>query len=496
MLRWVRGWSSGGSRGWWTAFALFFVLGVLWSFASPLFSVADEPGHVVRAVAVGRGQFGGSERDDFPDHQVRSTVQVPALYSTATSIPSCYIGQTNVAASCAPALEGSTKTAAVLTQVGRYPPAYYVAVGLASRPFSAVAGVHVMRMVTAAIAAALLASAFASARAVRDSNALTLGLALAVTPMLLFLAGGVNPSGVEIASAIALWTSLVALVLLPSMESRARLAARVGIAGSVLVLSRQLGPLLAALIVVTVVLFAGPERLRALWREKAVRAWTGAIAICTVVAVAWIVGRHTLSGIGGTPPSQPLSDSALVQTSLGNTGGNVLQMIGSFGWTDTPAPLLTYYVWFALLGFVVLLSILNGTVRQLTLLAGLVTVVIVLPVAFEASHARDIGFVWLGRYTLPLAAGIPILAAVASRDAIPRLGWRLSPTVATLLATAQLAAFVWALRRFTGSLNLVNGGTWSPPGSSLLLVIAFAGATACYGWWLWRSLAPTRRTGS
>jgi len=120
-------------RAWWTSFLVLFVMGALWSLASPIFSVADEPAHVVRAAAVARGQLGGRDSTAFVDGQVRTEVRVPLVYATATSLPACYIGRTDVSAGCAPPFAGPKETGPVLTQVGRYPPTYYALVGLPGR---------------------------------------------------------------------------------------------------------------------------------------------------------------------------------------------------------------------------------------------------------------------------------------------------------------------------------------------------------------------------
>jgi len=230
-------------------------------------------------------------------------VDVPAIFAKATDLPTCFIGRTDVTADCAPPFKGSDSPGKVLTQVGRYPPAYYFAVGLPTLVWPSAAGVRVMRLVSAAITAALLASAFVTAQGSRRREGLVLGLVVAVTPMVFFLGGSVNPSGVEIAGAIGLWSALVTLVLTEpgepqSVETTGRLALRAAVAGSALVLSRQLGPLYALLIVAVVAAFAGRRRVAALARRPEVRRWGAALGAVSVVSIAWILAKHTLSGLG------------------------------------------------------------------------------------------------------------------------------------------------------------------------------------------------------
>jgi hypothetical protein len=470
-------------RAWWTSFLIFFVMGALWSLASPLFSVADEPAHVVRAAAVGRGQLGGKESTEFVDHQVRTEVQVPLVYATATTLPACYIGRIDVSAGCAAPFAGPTETGPVLTQVGRYPPSYYALVGLPTRWLPAAAGVRLMRLLTAAVAAALLASAFGAARGLA-----VVGLAVAVTPMVVFFAGSVNPSGIELAAAVAFWTGLIGLVL----DRTDGAATRVAVAGSALLLARQLGPLMAGLIVVVIAVVAGRAQVRAALARPEVRRAAVVLGAVALAAVAWIVIRHTFTGIGGTPPRDALSPLEVIRTSLGRTPRNVLQMIGSFGWTDTPAPAVTYYLWFACIGLLGFAALARTTRRETVALVLLTALVVAVPVALESPRAREIGFVWLGRYILPLAAGLPLLAARFGADLLRTAGARLVALVAGAVALGHVLAFVWALDRFTG--GLATGREWSPPGTAPVLILAFAGVAALYGWWLTRLAALSPRT--
>jgi hypothetical protein len=463
-----------------------FAMGALWSLASPVFSVADEPGHVVRAAAVVRGQLGGRDSTAFVDHQVRTEVRVPLIFATATSLPACYIGRTGESAGCAPPFAGPKAPGPVLTQVGRYPPTYYALVGLPGRWWPSVAGVHSMRLLSAALAAALLASAFTSLRDIESGSAVLLGVAAAVTPMVVFLAGSVNPSALELAAAVGLWTAATGLLLGHREGTAGRFAARAAVAGSALLLSRQLGPVMAGLILVVMAVVAGPERLRLAAARHEVRRAAVVLGVVALASVAWILGRHTLSGVGGTPPPTALSLKAVVQMSFGQTPRNLLQMIGSFGWTDTAAPTLTYLLWFGCLGFLTFAALAVAGRREAAGLALLVALVVALPVALESSRAREIGFVWLGRYTLPLAAGLPILAARLGAPVLRAAGRRLTPLFVAALAVAHLLAFVWALKRYTHGFGFGAPDPWAPPGSTPVLILVFAVASAAYGWWLTR----------
>jgi len=166
-----------------------------------------------------------------------------------------------------------------------------------------------------------------------------------------------------------------------------------------------------------------------------------------------------------------------------NTGKNVLQMIGSFGWTDTPSPPVTHYLWLACIGAVVIVGVARASRRQAAALLGLGAIIVALPVALESSHAREIGFVWLGRYTLPLAVGIPILAATMGHESFKALGRRVVTVVVGLLAVAHALAFGGALLRYSGSAGFLGSARWSPPGSIAVLLVAYTVAVAVYAVW-------------
>ena len=117
-----------------------------------------------------------------------------------------------VPASCAPSIGSDTTLAPATTEAGAYPPLYYLLVGWPSRLLAPQPAIYAMRMIGALLAAALLASGLASATQIGRRRLVVTGAALALTPMALYLAGVVNPNGLEIAGAFCLW--LAALDLL------------------------------------------------------------------------------------------------------------------------------------------------------------------------------------------------------------------------------------------------------------------------------------------
>lgn len=178
-------------------------------------------------------------------------------------------------------------------------------------------------------------------------------------------------------------------------------------------------------------------------------------------------------------------------------------MVGIFGWLDASVSPFVYYVWFFSVGLLVLRGIAAATGRVLlALLVGLVTVV-ALPALIEFPSAPVTGLMWQGRYTLPLAVGIPVLAvyAIAPQRALPggdehvvRLPPRLLVLIPATLSVAHVVAFYWALRRYTvgvtGTLDALHG-RWQPPLSAAGVTVLFAASVAAYATLLCRLVMPS-----
>jgi len=498
-------------RGWWVSFAILFALGALWALANPPTAAPDELAHVVHAAAVSRGDFFGrpvtrEQRAEFPGRfgfgsneggsiRVYRSVKAPEIYDRPDWY--CFVTHPEQTAACLD-FTGPQRVTGIITHTTRYPPAYHAWVGIPARLVSAGPGaVYVMRLAAVVLMAALVASAVASLRRLGDSPYVRLGLLVALTPIAIFLGASVNPSGVEVAAGLALWVSGAVL----ASEARssgnghldARLIARVGIAAAVLALTRQLGPLWLGLIVLVLAGLAGMQGLRVLRASRALWVWGVVVGASVAVQLAWIVwvgalDPHNFLGVASHQDGIELTRRAIGDSFLG-----FREMIGVFGWLDVPAPTLVFLVWIAVLGGLSALAVAFGRRREVVALVVVSTATAVLPVAF---YVQQSGYAnhWQGRYTMPLAVGVPVLGALALRDTAVRNA-RLTAVVLAggALGAAHVLAYAQNLRRYTvgatGTIWFWTQETWSPPVSSLLLVLGFVVATA--GWVTW-VLSPSR----
>lgn len=445
---------------------LFFIALAVWSWATPLYGVPDEPAHEVKAVAVVRGQFSGSNVGGSSDPYLGVTI--PQLYARAGTTTRCFAFKADVPASCAPTPTGGSTPTKVSTYVGRYPPLYYSLVGLPSLATASAAGVYLMRLASALLSAVFLALAATTIVIWSRSVLLLAGLALAATPTLFFLGGAINPSGLEVSSAICLWCAALVLVLERSKDPPPGLVATVAFSGTTMVLIRGLSPLWLALIGLSVLALA-PRRALALLGHRSCRFAAAVIAGGVVLALVWIVEEHTLDFKHSvlTAPKH-ISDLGILEGVFGRTPAFLAEMIGQFGWLDTPSPLTTYVIWYVGVGALVGVAVVFAGRRQIAGLLGVTLAGFAVPFMISASEVRNSGFGWQGKDSLPLVVGIPLVAAAAigRPEAMRGRCSRLVGFVAVAVAVAQVAAFAQALRRnavgLNGPLNYLHG-SWRPP---------------------------------
>jgi hypothetical protein len=492
-IRWCR---ATPRRLWWSAFVVFCALGACWSIATPLFASPDEPAHVVRAASVVRGQILGSDpRKDTRALHGSLIVDLPALYSSAQRVD-CYAFKADTPANCASFTGSSTEERRVPTSAGRHPPWYYAVIGLPSLVMVSGMGVRAMRLLNVALTAALLASALIMLLRFERFRLVALGFACSVTPMLLFLAGVVNPSAIEIAAGILFWIGGYTLIAEVPGRIDARVVVRVTVAGSVLALTRQLGPFWLVLIALTLLAVGGRAATRALWASRPVRIGVIVMVVACLAQMLWIGATGTLDASNSNVPGVPGSFTQLFSGSLGRGLIYYNELIGVFGWRDTAPPTAVWLFWTAVLAGVVMMGILAAPRRMVLAVLSTAALTWFIPIILEARSAGTAGYFWQGRYTLPLAVGVPILAAVGSADrrwpssVLTRVAW----ITGLALGAAQVLAFVQSIHRYTvgtrHKFDFFASTPWEPPLPALLLTVAFV--VAVVAWYL-LLLAPTGR---
>ncbi|SSC24647.1 Protein of unknown function DUF2142, membrane, partial [Klenkia terrae] len=472
-----------GRLRWLVLFVALSALGGVWAVATPLYGVPDEPAHAVYSAAAVRGELFE------PGDGNRVEVRVPADFAAAGAVPVCYAFQPEVPAGCAAAYPDVDGEASVVTTAGRYPPAYYLYAGLATFVDSGAQTVYLMRLLTAVLVGALLASATCSVLDRRRAPWTSLGLALAGTPMLFFFAGAVNPQAPEIAAAVLLWTSGAALLVTlradPGRQLRLRdpLVRRVVVGAAVLSLARPLSLLWLALVVACLLgAFATAPALRAIVTSRAGVVGAVVVGITSLTTLGWVLVRDSLIQ-QDVPIFADLPFSQAVITAVEKADNEYREMIGVFGWRDNAAPGIAYVVFTLLLGSLLLVGSSGARRRQLAVLAALAGVVLLLPGVLDLSEYESSAFAWQGRYTLPIAVGVPLLLGFFADERGQRrvdLGVTVDHSMRRValafgagLVVVHVAAFVGALNRNVHGVSgwwFVSQPGWVPPLPSWLLV--------------------------
>ena len=450
------------------AFALLFALSGAWAFASPLMSVPDEPAHTIHAAAVVRGEFTGEPSDV---QAGAADVEVPE-YVADTAELACFAFAPSVPASCQEPLTDSTQQEEATTSAGSYNPLYYLVVGLPSLVLEGEPALYAMRLLSAALSSALLAAAVVALSQMRARAWTFTAVAVAVTPMVVFIMGSVNPSSMEITSAIMLfsWASLLAQRRSEGFP-RHRIALVV-VAAVVLANTRSIGLLWLLLIVVATLLDL--SLLRALARRAAF--WVGAavIGLGAAAGLLWTLTSQSLSpGVPyvGAGSSFLSGFNRMIFITFENGQGYV----GLFGWIDTPAPATTVLLWgFAMLALIVA-ALVFGRGRARFGTAVLAVAMVLVPPIVQGFAVTDYGYIWQARYILAILTCLVIAAGMALDDAFPstlrrRESLRLVTVGLVVLAVLHVHTVVWVFRRYVTGLQdgigwraMVTAPSWQPP---------------------------------
>jgi hypothetical protein len=458
--------------------AAFFSLMVVWSFLTPLFSGPDEPSNFIRSAAVVRGEWIGENYPASIEKSYWTTyVHIDAQFGTANAIPWCFAPfpekpGCGIAVEDAPVIDVPT-----WTNMGRYPPLPFVISGIGTVFGATNLSVHVARLMTSLICALLISC---SAYAITRRKQSLLGLLLALTPGTIFLASAMNPSAIEICSAIALWSILP--IIHRDRENDRAIQTMFIVAGVLLIATRPLGIAMYAVVMAISWLAFGNVRIFSFIKEN--RTTLAVHALTAALMCWWYVTVYTFQ----TSPSlttgmEKLSFSVQLSRAFKHIPELVDQAVGNFGWLDTPIPrgaLLLYAVCGAVL---IVTSFKQPSKRKIIAMVVLSCTSICISIAIDMNFYAMFG--WLGaqgRHMAPLLAGLPLLAVTQSN-----FGNRIQIALLTGWSVVMVWAGFGALRRYTvgatgnNAFSMFTDRTWNPSigfWTSALLLIAATGMIA------------------
>ena len=465
------------------AFVFFFLVMAVWSIGTPIWGSPDEPAHALRAYSVVHGQIYVAP---IPGQSgPGGLVKAPKGFYESQAGALCYEFKGDVPANCAQDPSGDESIVKVLSTAARYNPLYYAIVGLPSYVIGPRHLLFAMRLVSAALSAWMLAWALTSAGLSRRPRITQAAVLLAATPMVLFVGAMVNPNGLEITAACALWVNLLVLVRGDDPLIRPLLIRRAGIAATLMVLTRSLSPLWLALILGCVAVAAMPG-LRARLRGPDFRRWSIVVASATVLAVIWIRVSGSITQMQLQTPldlglRERIHEARLAQID------NFDQEVGVFGWLDTRMWHWAYQSW-ATLGIIcAALGLIFGRWRDRLAMVVVAALTYAVPIAANAYQWNKTGNVWQGRYSLPMAVGVVFITAFALADSrwMPNfMSWIIAVPVVAAAGSITVWAFMFSLYRYSvGSFThpFSIHGLWAPPGGAthLTAFLAFVLLLGC-----------------
>ena len=455
------------------------LLTVAWVFASPLGAAPDEPAHSIRAAGAGQGRWQGSPVAPYHRTPERTPAQADLLNAQAQefTVPArlvladpCFAGRVDQPAACAGAgaraTGGGSRTVTAATYETTAPPEAYVIAGLAMRlPQELLAPGYVGRLALALASALLLAGA-AWAAGARGSLWPLAGLALGVTPTVLFLGAALGTAGLGAAAGICFTTAMAACWM---GRPRRGLEALVAVSGAALALASAGGALSLVALAVVVLPLAQPRRLT---RPAALLA-SAVVTAAAVAGVALALDHRPL-------PAGHADLLAAVPVVLFAAPGLLEQAVGVFGRWDVVLPAAAYAVWGALVALGVAGALVLGRWRdRLALLLALGAALGLATIA-EAFVLSPVGWALSASFLLPTLGAVPIIAGFVLHRAGVRP--RADPLLAGAAVVAiQLLAFWENARRYAvgrhGPLSFPSAAQWAPPAGWLpWLVLAGAGS--------------------
>lgn len=154
-------------------------------------------------------------------------------------------------------------------------------------------------------------------------------------------------------------------------------------------------------------MLGGWTAIRRMSRDRRMQLAAGLIGIATLSQVVWNVIVRPVD----TGTSVEVSRYELIRNTIGRSGFFYDSMIGYFGWLNVKAPYVVILIWSAAIGLLLALGLSLPSRRAALALLLTAVATVMLPLVSEYREVPIIGPFWHGRYTLPLAVGVPIIAA-------------------------------------------------------------------------------------
>ena len=496
--RWALPGGRGQVSGPWRVAVLFvlpyLLLMMCWAVSNAPGAAPDESDHLSKALGMARLDIGttytGPARGSGNVGQQRNASisrVIPIPTNLAPYGFNCETFKPTVSAACLPTtFPTSTALRDVVDPLGSYPPFLYAPMGwvasLADNPPTA----FVLTRLFCALCCSLLLLLGAQHLARWLGRRALLGAFIALTPMVVFCGSIVSTSGFEICSAFAVAAIVVVASRKPESLRQTSTQWLLAVVGATLMLSRQLGVITFALLMVLLILRVGGRFFWDLIRRPRVPlAGTVVILFVSAVLVAYWERKYDHPSLTG-PAVSASAFGAFVPKSY----NVVVSAVAKFGWADTVVPSWFIGTWIVLCVVVVGLALLVGRrADRWTLIGWFAAMVVVCYVTF-ATVFYTVGAGVQGRHMLAFFMLLPLLAGVVLVERFEEMDGSVVRRVFLLVAVV-MPAFQWLslyinARRYAVGANgpvwFAGDAKWSPPGGwTPWLAIGLIGAVLLAG---------------
>lgn len=431
---------------------------------TPRSAGADEPAHLIRSAGLIRGDIFGTATDIDAAHR---SFDAPSWAGQPD--PACFVATNAQSAGCATIVETANRDP--ISTAGSYPVWGHILPGLATLAPGGARTYWLARALHGLIPVLLLAAVLS--RLLADKRSLyAAAVMLAITPTVLFNMAVINPSGIAIAGAIAMW---VAGDRLFGSDADHHPVGWLFVAGSAaLLLPRNDGVLWWALILM---ILLGLHRRSP---RSAIGPLSSLQRVLLAVSVVMSVGWTVVVGSELTEAQTGLSGWSFFEAVVGRTGENLREAVGVVGWLDTPMPESMMFLWWLLLGLLAGVGLLLGERRRVAFAGLAMGSFIVAPWVLETLQGRSAGLFWQGRYAVPVFVGAALLLGGLTGSSVRR-----DRTLTVVLSTGAIVIWngsLWQQSRrwgvgVDGSMLPWDWDTWSAPATVIVPLVIFLAAS-------------------
>lgn len=470
-------------------FAGSFLIQLAWIISLPPFRGIDEFDHAYRAAAVAHGQWIAGRDAELEGRG--SYVQVPRSLVEAAR-PECYTYEYTGYANCNPMRKLGHGYVTVASAAASYNPVFYWIVGTPAKFFGGATSLFVMRMVASLISSAMIAIVGWIVTLWARTNWPLVGVLVGLTPVVMYGTALPAPNAVEMLGGLGLWAALIGLSRAdgnPSLERRLLGAAMMMALPVVFV--RSLGPLWLAMIVFSMFAYLGWEPVKGILtrNRKAVAIQGGAVAAVAIAGIAWSLASST-----NAPSTElPAHYTGAFKNSLPQLYLWVFQSFAAFPTRAEFPPLWVFACGFTVFALFLVVAFRLAGRRLRVLMVGVAVASLLVPFAITLGTYSSLGTAWQGRYTLPYALGLPLIAGTTLELSHSRLPF-VRPTLVGgifLYLAAHIGGTLYVLDLERKQSPLVGTHEWWVPPTWLVVSLISAAFAA---WTLSTRVAARRAT--